>query len=393
MRAADCDRRHRPGRGRARRRGRRRGHARRHLADAELAHRRVPVRHARRSPSRRTAGAGRRRRHRRCADARENNLKNIDVAYPARHVRLRHRRLRLGQEHARERHPLRAGSPQVLDTAHASAPAQHDDDRGHRAHRQGHRHRPVADRPHAALEPGDLHRAVRRRSASCSPRCPRRSCAATTPGRFCFNVKGGRCEACEGDGMHRDRDALPARRLRALRGLRRQALQPRDARDPLQGQEHRRRARDDRRGGARVLRERARIAARSCRRCTTSASATSTSASPRPRSPAARRSASSSRRELSRRATGRTLYILDEPTTGLHFDDVEQLLEVLQRLVDAGNTVVVIEHNLDVIKTADWSSTSAPRAGRPAARSSPRARPSRSRACAARSPVAICARC
>ncbi len=58
--------------------------------------------------------------------------------------------------------------------------------------------------------------------------------------------------------------------------------------------------------------------------------------------------------ELSRRATGRTMYILDEPTTGLHFADVEQLLGVLERLVDAGNTVVVIEHNLDVIKTADW---------------------------------------
>jgi excinuclease ABC subunit A len=59
-------------------------------------------------------------------------------------------------------------------------------------------------------------------------------------------------------------------------------------------------------------------------------------------------------KELSKRATGRTLYILDEPTTGLHFDDVRQLLEVLQELVDNGNTVVVIEHNLDVIKTADW---------------------------------------
>ncbi|MBM3128150.1 MAG: excinuclease ABC subunit UvrA [Chloroflexi bacterium] len=59
-------------------------------------------------------------------------------------------------------------------------------------------------------------------------------------------------------------------------------------------------------------------------------------------------------KELSRRATGRTLYILDEPTVGLHIADVEKLLEVLNRLVDAGNTVVVIEHNLDVIKTADW---------------------------------------
>jgi excinuclease ABC subunit A len=58
--------------------------------------------------------------------------------------------------------------------------------------------------------------------------------------------------------------------------------------------------------------------------------------------------------ELSKVATGRTLYILDEPTTGLHTYDIEKLLEVLQRLVDAGNTVVVIEHNLDVIKQADW---------------------------------------
>ncbi len=59
-------------------------------------------------------------------------------------------------------------------------------------------------------------------------------------------------------------------------------------------------------------------------------------------------------KELARRATGRTLYILDEPTTGLHFEDVKKLLEVLHSLVDQGNTVVVIEHNLDVIKTADW---------------------------------------
>ncbi|MDQ0463832.1 excinuclease ABC subunit A [Caulobacter ginsengisoli] len=59
-------------------------------------------------------------------------------------------------------------------------------------------------------------------------------------------------------------------------------------------------------------------------------------------------------KELSKRATGRTLYILDEPTTGLHFEDVKKLLEVLHELVDAGNTVVVIEHNLDVVKTADW---------------------------------------
>ena len=59
-------------------------------------------------------------------------------------------------------------------------------------------------------------------------------------------------------------------------------------------------------------------------------------------------------RELSKRGTGQTLYILDEPTTGLHFADIQQLLAVLHQLRDQGNTIVVIEHNLDVIKTADW---------------------------------------
>ncbi len=67
--------------------------------------------------------------------------------------------------------------------------------------------------------------------------------------------------------------------------------------------------------------------------------------------------------ELSRRATGRTLYILDEPTTGLHFADIEKLLAILQRLVDGGNTVIVIEHNLDVIKSADWIVDMGPEGG------------------------------
>jgi excinuclease ABC subunit A len=68
-------------------------------------------------------------------------------------------------------------------------------------------------------------------------------------------------------------------------------------------------------------------------------------------------------RELSKRDTGRTLYILDEPTTGLHFHDIEQLLGVLVRLRERGNTIVVIEHNLDVIKTADWILDMGPEGG------------------------------
>ncbi len=68
-------------------------------------------------------------------------------------------------------------------------------------------------------------------------------------------------------------------------------------------------------------------------------------------------------RELSKRDTGRTLYILDEPTTGLHFHDIKQLLAVLHQLRDHGNTIVVIEHNLDVIKTADWLIDMGPEGG------------------------------
>src|SRR5690606_15824737 len=67
--------------------------------------------------------------------------------------------------------------------------------------------------------------------------------------------------------------------------------------------------------------------------------------------------------ELSKRSTGRTLYILDEPTTGLHFQDIALLLDVLRKLVEGGNTVVIIEHNLDVIKTADWVVDMGPEGG------------------------------
>lgn len=68
--------------------------------------------------------------------------------------------------------------------------------------------------------------------------------------------------------------------------------------------------------------------------------------------------------ELSKRSTGRSIYLLDEPTTGLHFHDIKMLLDVLQQLVDTGNTVVVIEHNLDVIKCADWVIDLGPEGGK-----------------------------
>ena len=83
-------------------------------------------------------------------------------------------------------------------------------------------------------------------------------------------------------------------------------------------------------------------------------------------------------RELVKKSTGRTLYLLDEPTTGLHFADIQMLLKVLHDFVDAGNTVLVVEHNLDVIKTADWVIDLGPEGGAAAARSSPPARPRKS---------------
>ena len=156
-----------------------------------------------------------------------------------------------------------------------------------------------------------------------------------------------------GRRRRQDRDALPARRLRHLRRLQGQALQPRNARSALQGQVDRRRARHDGRRSPRLLRRGARHPRQD--------------GNPRARRPGlregrpagddavGRRSPAREAGEgASKRATGRTMYILDEPTTGLHFDDVRTLLEVLQELVDAGNTIVVIEHNLDVIKVADW---------------------------------------
>jgi excinuclease ABC subunit A len=68
--------------------------------------------------------------------------------------------------------------------------------------------------------------------------------------------------------------------------------------------------------------------------------------------------------ELSKRDTGKTMYILDEPTTGLHFEDIRILMQVLQQLVDRGNTVIIIEHNLDVIRQADWLIDIGPEGGR-----------------------------
>jgi len=173
------------------------------------------------------------------------------------------------------------------------------------------------------------------------------------PGRFSFNVKGGRCEACQGDGLKRiEMNFLPDVYVTC---------------EVCRGQRYNRETLDVRYQGKNI----AQLLDTSVEEALTllenhpqirqkiqtlnevglgyinlGQSATTLSGGEAQRIKLAR--------ELSRRATGRTIYILDEPTTGLHFEDVRKLLDVLQRLVDMGNSVIIIEHNLDIIKAADW---------------------------------------
>ena len=167
-------------------------------------------------------------------------------------------------------------------------------------------------------------------------------------------MKGGRCEACQGDGlvkieMHFLPDVYVPCEVCKGKRYNRETLEVR-----FRGLIDRRRARADRRRRARRSSRTSRAFARSSQTLADvglgyihlGQSATTLSGGEAQRVKLAT--------ELSKRDTGRTFYILDEPTTGLHFEDVRVLLDVLHRLVDRGNTVLVIEHNLDVIKTADW---------------------------------------
>jgi excinuclease ABC subunit A len=173
------------------------------------------------------------------------------------------------------------------------------------------------------------------------------------PGRFSFNVKGGRCEACQGDGLRRiEMNFLPDVYVRCevCRGRRynSETLAVRfkghsisevlnlPASDALKLLEN----------IPQVQQKLATLVEVGLGYVQLGQSATTLSGGEAQRIKLAR--------ELSKRQTGRTLYILDEPTTGLHFDDVRKLLDVLQRLVSLGNTVLIIEHHLDVIKQADW---------------------------------------
>jgi excinuclease ABC subunit A len=172
------------------------------------------------------------------------------------------------------------------------------------------------------------------------------------PGRFSFNVKGGRCEACAGDGtikieMHFLPDVYVPCEVCGGRRYNRETLEilwkGHDISDVLEmSVEEALGFFENQPKIVRILQTLYDVGLGYVR---LGQPATTLSGGE------AQRIKLSS--ELGRKATGRTLYILDEPTTGLHFEDIRKLLQVLQRLVDAGNTVVVIEHNLDVIKSVD----------------------------------------
>jgi excinuclease ABC subunit A len=173
------------------------------------------------------------------------------------------------------------------------------------------------------------------------------------PGRFSFNVKGGRCEACQGDGVTKvemhflpdiyvpcdickgkryDRETLDIR----YKGCNIHEVLEMTVEDALAFFE----------AVPAIARKLQTLMDVGLSYIRLGQAATTLSGGEAQRVKLSR--------ELSKRDTGRTLYILDEPTTGLHFEDIRQLLDVLHRLRDHGNTVVIIEHNLDVIKTADW---------------------------------------
>jgi excinuclease ABC subunit A len=232
-----------------------------------------------------------------------------------------------------------------------SVPGAAQDDHRGRSDRQGHQHRPVAHRTHPPIEPGHLHQDVRPHPGvvCLHTRGPARG---YKQGRFSFNVSGGRCDACSGDGnikieMHFLPDVYVPCEVCGGKRYNRETLEitwkghtisdvlDMSVEEALEFFENQPKI-------ARILQTLYDVGLTYIR---LGQPATTLSGGEAQRIKLAS--------ELGKRSTGQTFYILDEPTTGLHFEDIRKLLHVLQRLVDSGNTVLVIEHNLDVIKSVD----------------------------------------
>ena len=280
-----------------------------------------------------------------------NNLKNVTAEIPLGLFTCSHRRLRRRQVDARSSTRSTPPSP-AGSTAPATHPAPHERIEGLEYLDK------VID-----IDQSPIGRTPRSNPATYTGAftpirdwfagLPEAKARGYEPGRFSFNVKGGRCEACQGDGvikieMHFLPDVYVTCDVCKGKRYNRETLEVRfkgksiaDVLDMTVEEAK------DFFAAVPSIREKMETLDRvGLGYIQVGQQATTLSGGEAQRVKLSK--------ELSRRATGRTLYILDEPTTGLHFDDVAKLLEVLHELVEQGNTVVVIEHNLDVIKTADW---------------------------------------
>ena len=319
--------------------------------------------------------------------ARENNLKDIDVTLPARLLRGRHGRLRVGQVDAGQRHPLHALAKQIYNAR--TVPG---------------RHRKISGVEHVDkvihVDQSPIGRTPRSNPATYTGVFDHvRKLFASTPeakmrgylqGRFSFNVKGGRCEACSGDGTIKiEMNFLPdvyvpcevchgARYNRETLEVHYKGKTIADVLDmPIEE------AVDFFAAIPAISRHLTTLMEVGLGYVRLGQPATTLSGGEAQRVKLAS--------ELQKRSTGRTVYVLDEPTTGLHFEDIRKLLGVLSSLVDKGNTVLVIEHNLDVIKTADWIVDMGPAGGNRGGTVVARARPRTSRRTRRASPASSCA--
>ena len=291
--------------------------------------------------------------------AREHNLHGVDVSFPLGNLVAVTGVSGLGQVHPRQRHPLQRAGQQAQRCPARARPAQ---DR----HGPGHLDKVV----HVDQSP--IGRTPRSNPATYTGvfDAIRKLFATTTeakirgyqPGRFSFNVKGGRCDACSGDGTIKiEMNFLPdvyvpcevchgARYNRETLEVHFKGKTIADVLDmPIEEAadffaavpgiaRHMKTLNEVGLGYVRLGQPAPTLSGGEAQRVKLAS-------------------------ELQKRSTGRTIYVLDEPTTGLHFEDIRKLLEVLQGLVDKGNTVIVIEHNLDVIKNADWIVDMGPEGG------------------------------